>query len=113
MSDGALDELVRVLERGTEPDDALRAAVEILAGEPEIAWAGLAFLEGGQLVLGPQAGEPDDRRRLRVPVAFQGEQVGELWIDGATDASFLERVADLVAAHVLIGWDTGGEAWEP
>jgi hypothetical protein len=26
---------------------------------------------------------------------------------------FLERVADLVADHCLVGWDTGGEMWEP
>jgi hypothetical protein len=113
VSEGALDELTRVLERGAEPDDVLRATVEILAGQPKVAWAGLAFLERGQLVLGPQAGEPDDRGRLRIPVAFEGERVGELWIDGTADASLLERVADLVAAHVLIGWDTGGEVWDP
>jgi hypothetical protein len=39
--------------------------------------------------------------------------VGELWVDGEADRGTLERVADRLAAHVLIGWDTQGEHWEP
>jgi hypothetical protein len=38
------------------------------------------LVEGGELVPGPAAGDPDERRRT---------------------------------AHVLIGWDTGGERWTP
>ena len=49
----------------------------------------------------------------RIPVVFQGSEVGELWVDGEADRAFLERVALLVSGHVLIGWDTRGEAWEP
>jgi putative methionine-R-sulfoxide reductase with GAF domain len=113
VSERVLDELAQVLEQGGEPDDLLRAVVAVLAAEPRIAWAGIAFLEDGQLVLGPQAGAPDDERRVRVPVEFQAEPVGELWVDGDVDEAFLERVAALVSAHVLIGWDTGGKAWEP
>ena len=25
----------------------------------------------------------------------------------------MDEVAHLIAPHVLLGWDTGGEAWEP
>jgi hypothetical protein len=39
--------------------------------------------------------------------------VGELAADGPVDRAELERVAGLVAEYVLIGWDTGGEAWSP
>ena len=113
MNERALDELAQVVERGGEADDVLRGIVAILAAEPGISWAGIAFLEEGQLALGPQAGEQDAERRIRVPVEFQNEPVGELWVDGDADAGFLERVAALVSAHVLIGWDTGGRAWEP
>lgn len=102
-----------ILDRGGEPDEVLRAAVRTLAEEPGIAWAGIAFREGGELVLGPEAGEPDEARRTRVAISFQGSPVGELWVDGEADPAFLERVAVLVSAHVLIGWDTRGEAWEP
>lgn len=49
-------------------------------------------------------------------IAFRspkGAQVGELWIVGAAEPPFLERVALLISAHVLIGWDTRGQAWDP
>lgn len=113
MSTRALEALERILDRGGEPDEVLRAAVRTLATEPGIAWAGIAFREGEELVLGPEAGEPDEARRTRVAISFQGSPVGELWVDGEADPAFLERVAVLVSAHVLIGWDTRGEAWEP
>lgn len=91
----------------------LRSTVRLLAEEPGISWAAIAFVEEGELVLGPQAGAPDEPQRVRVPVVFQGSAVGELWVDGEGDRAFLERVALLVSAHVLIGWDTRGAAWEP
>ena len=108
-----LAELAEILERGGEPDDVLRRVAVALAGEPGIVWAGIAFLEGGELVLGPSAGEPDPGRRARMPISYQDDTVGELQVDGVADPLVLERVATLVAPYVLVGWDTGGEAWEP
>ncbi len=105
--------LDQALEREAEPDDVLRAAVSALVEEPQIAWAGIAFLEQGDLVLGPVAGEPDEKRRQCVEITYRGEPVGELCIDGDTDRELLERVAALLSTHALIGWDTGGERWEP
>jgi len=66
-------------------------------------------------VLGPAAGEAEEARRTSVHVSFQGERVAELAVDDAPeeDRMFLERVAALVAGHCLVGWDTGGESWEP
>ena len=29
------------------------------------------------------------------------------------DRAFLARVSDLLSPYCLVGWDTGGEAWEP
>jgi len=113
VSTRALEALDRILNRGGDADDVLRSVVTVLLREPEIAWAGIAFLEEGELALGPQAGEPDESHRMRAPVVYQGDRVGELWVDGETDRAFLERVAVLISAHVLIGWDTRGEAWEP
>ena len=113
MSTRSLEALDRILNRGGDADDVLRACVEVLAVEPGISWAGIAFSEDADLVVGPQAGEPDERTRARVPITFQGSQVGELWVDGDADPAFLERVAVLVSAYVLIGWDTGGQPWEP
>jgi len=113
VSARALEALDRILNRGGEPDDVLRSSVSILAEEPGITWAGIAFVEEGKVALGPEAGEPDEPRRVRVPVVYQGSRVGELWVDGEAGQVFLERVAVLISAHVLIGWDTRGESWEP
>ena len=113
MSTRALEALGLLLDRGGEPDDVLRSVTEVLVDEPGIAWAAIAFFEGGRLVVGPEAGEPDDERRHTLAIAYQGAPVGELWIDGEADPAFLERVALLIASHVLIGWDTRGERWDP
>ena len=102
-----IEELLAVAE---DADDALRGAVQRLAAEPEISWAGVAFAEDGELTLGPSAGVEDEQRRQRTPIVFQGTLVGELWTDGDADDTFLASVANLLAAHVLIGWDTGGES---
>lgn len=113
MSTPVLEKLDRILDRGGEPDDVLREAVRALAGNSDIAWAGIAFLDDGTLVLGPSAGESDESCRMSVPIDFQGSQVGELWIDGDAERAVLERVADRLSGHVLIGWDTRGETWDP
>ena len=113
MSTRTLEEIDRLVGLGGDADDVLRAVVAELVREPGVEWAGILFLEDGELELGPQAGEPDEGRRVRVPVAYQGVQVGELAIDGIASSTLLEQVAALVSAHVLLGWDTGGEAWEP
>ena len=111
---GALDAIDRVLNRGGDADDVLREVVDVLPAQvPGLAWAGVSFREGGELVPGPQAGEPDEQRRVRVPVDYRGERVGELAVDGEAETAFLERVATLISAHVLLGWDTRGERWEP
>jgi hypothetical protein len=113
VSSRALEAIDRILNRSGDADEALRDVVQVLAHEPGVSWAGIAFLEEGRLTLGPEAGEPAEDRRVRVPVSFQGSAVGELWVDGEPDAALLERVAVLVSHHVLVGWDTRGEAWEP
>ena len=113
MSAEVLEALDRILESGGEPDDVLREAVQALADSLGITWAGIAFLDQGTLVLGPTAGEPDESQRVSVPIVFQDSNVGELRIDGRAERTFLERAATLLSGHVLIGWDTRGEAWDP
>jgi hypothetical protein len=113
VSTRALEALDRILNRSSDADEVLRGAVQVLVDEPGVTWAAIAFLEEGELVLGPQAGIPDEETRIRTSVAFEGARVGELWVDGAADQAFLERVALLVSAHVLLGWDTQGEIWDP
>jgi hypothetical protein len=64
-------------------------------------------------VLGPSSGTPDEARRLQVTVCYKDETVGELQVDGEVDQALLEAVAERISEYVLLGWDTGGEGWEP
>jgi L-methionine (R)-S-oxide reductase len=61
---------------------------------------------------------PSTRSEIVVPIVYKGRVVGEIDIDserpeafGPDDRKFLERVALLISAHSLVGWDTGGVAW--
>ena len=95
-----------------DADDVLRqTVVDLVAGG--CAWAGIFFVEDGELVLGPQSGAPDEARRTTVPVTWKGERIAELAADGTVDRARLEQVAAEIADLCLVGWDTGGEAWEP
>jgi putative methionine-R-sulfoxide reductase with GAF domain len=117
---GALEAVDRILNRATEPDDVLRQVVAVVHDRVEhYAWAGLFFVEEGELVLGPAKGElAEGAHVLEVPVSFDGQRIAALRIafDEGTranddDQAFLERVALLVSAHCLVGWDTGGVPW--
>jgi len=110
----ALEAIDRILNRGGDADDVLRAVVAALHERGGYAWAGILFVEGDRLVLGPEAGEPDPARRRATAVLWQGARIAELAVDGGgqEDEALLERVAVLVSGHCLVGWDTGGAAWE-
>jgi hypothetical protein len=112
---GALEGIDGILNRGGDADDVLRQVVAMLHQRAGYAWAGIFFLEDGKLALGPEAGTPDETRRTSVPVTWQGDRIAELAVDDAPeeDRMFLERVALLVSGHCLVGWDTGGETWDP
>ncbi len=111
---GALEAIDRILNRGGDADEILRDVVAALHERAGYAWAGIFFVEGEGLQLGPSVGEPDETRRSATVVAWQGQRVAELAVDGAAreDRAFLERVAVLVSGHCLVGWDTGGEPWD-
>jgi hypothetical protein len=113
MSAGALDAIDRILNRGGDVDDVLREVVAVLVERGGCSWAGILFSEQGELVLGPEAGEPDPGIRVQVPVVYSGDRVAELVVDGCDDRAFLDRVATLISVHCLVGWDTGGVPWEP
>ena len=103
-----------ILARGGDADDVLRAVVAALHAEAGYPWVGILFVESGGLVLGPEAGHAGTAGRRTIPVAWQGERVAELAVEGAPaeDDPFLEHVASLVSGQCLVGWDTGGEPWE-
>jgi putative methionine-R-sulfoxide reductase with GAF domain len=114
-TDATLAAIQAIVTEGGDADHVLRAVVAALHERAGYPWAGLFFVEDGALVLGPQAGVPDEPARTAVPVTWNGERIAELAVDDAPeeDRMFLERVARLVADHCLVGWDTGGESWEP
>ncbi len=96
-----------------DADDQLRATVAELAARDGVSWAGVFFVEGDELVLGPQAGEADPARRVTVPVVWRDTRVAELAADGDVEAAELETIAAEIADLCLVGWDTDGEDWEP
>jgi hypothetical protein len=111
LSAGALHAVNAILERGGEPDDILRAVVEALV-EGGCGWSGILFAEGGELMLGPEAGTAVPEARIELPVVFQGTNVAALAADGCDDKASLEQIAILIAPYCLVGWDTGGVPWE-
>jgi putative methionine-R-sulfoxide reductase with GAF domain len=111
----ALEEIEAIVDRGGDADDVLRAVVAALHEHAGYSWAGILFVEDGGLALGPEAGNAAaNTTRTGVPVTWQGERVAEREVEGADDADrpFLQRVAQLVSGHCLVGWDTGGEPWD-
>jgi hypothetical protein len=113
-TDARLDAIEQIVRRGGDADEILRDVVSALHTDAGYHWVGIFFVEDTTLSLGPSAGTPRGNR-TSVPVNWQGDRIAELAIDDAPeeDRKFLERVAVLVADHCLVGWDTGGESWEP
>ena len=114
MNAGAVDAVERVIAGGAEADDVLREVVTVLHQQLRRP-VRIRFLDEGELVPGPSAGAtPADVEAF--PIHFQGAYVANLEVGlplGDADRPLLERVAALVAPYALVGWDTGGEAWEP
>ena len=51
---------------------------------------------------------------LRVVLrVFEQDAYADRAFRAEADAAALERVSELIAPLVLIGWDTGGAAWDP
>jgi hypothetical protein len=108
----ALDAVDRIIADGGDADDILRDVVAALVEHGGCAWAGILFNEEGELVLGPQAGTQQADARTQLPVSFNGARVAELVVDACVDTALAERVASLISAYCLVGWDTGGVPWE-
>jgi hypothetical protein len=117
--DAALAQIEALLEAGGDADDVLRAVLSTIEQRLEdVTWIALQFVEEGQLIAGPTAGqEPSDGARLELAVTYEGRQIGRLDAAGQqlddADRAFFERVSGLISAHTLLGWDTGGERWVP
>jgi putative methionine-R-sulfoxide reductase with GAF domain len=83
---GALEAIDRILNRGGDADDVLRAVVSVLHDRFEhYSWIGIYLVEGDELVLGPWQG-PEATEHVRIPVG-QG-------ICGAAAASGETEIVD-------------------
>ena len=107
-----LDRVSRLAESEDDADDILRAVVAALVDSGTAAWSGIFFVEGGELVLGPEAGAPDPSARTTVGVTYEDARIAELSADRCPDPVLLAQVGDLVALQCLVGWDTGGVPWD-
>ncbi|MEZ5099801.1 MAG: hypothetical protein R3C15_08420 [Thermoleophilia bacterium] len=122
--EAALAEIARLEAEEPEADEILRGALAALVRDAGFRGAAIWFVEGDELQLGPAAGAPVDLADpappaaagdgLAVEVPFDGRRVAVLAVApaGEEDASYLGRVAGLVAGACLVGWDTGGVAWD-
>lgn len=103
-----------IVDGGEESDAILRAAVDALASASG-AGVGIRFVEEGAFTDGPWSG-PAGERAVEVPIRYDDDVVAELVssapLDDAARAAW-ERVADLLSPFCLVGWDIGGEDWEP
>jgi hypothetical protein len=98
----------------SDADDVLREAIAQLAVTYE--WAGIAFVEQDELVLGPASGPPPPQT-FDVPILYDGARVAELRVAPPDvtpeQRASLEREAERLSPYCLVGWDTGGEEWTP
>ena len=106
---GMLEAVDRLVNRGGDADDVLRGVLQALH-EGGVGYAAIRFMEGGELADGPSVGTP--AATFSTPVLFEARQVGELALS-VDDPALAERVASLISAYVLVGWDIGGEPWRP
>ena len=71
------------------------------------------------MIVGPlvgQAPEGTPEPALVVPIAYRGDTVAGSWLGSEPPRASTPtstRVAALLAPYCLVGWDTGGEEWNP
>jgi putative methionine-R-sulfoxide reductase with GAF domain len=117
---GALEAVDRVLNREPEADEVLRQTVDILHERLDrYSWVCIYFRESEELILGPSAGRRDEgSRELDISIVYEERPIGVLRVATHApagfdddDERFLKRIALLVSAQCLVGWDTGGLPW--
>jgi hypothetical protein len=107
-TDAALAAVDRIVARGGDADDVLRAVLAALH-ENGIPSAAVRFVENGRLIDGPTVGSGEGG--VAAAVVYDGAKVGELELGGGHEA-LAEAVAARIAPYVLVGWDTSGEPWD-
>jgi hypothetical protein len=109
-----VDAVQAIVDRSDEADQILLATIALLAERYE-GGVGLRFVEEGVFSDGPWAGARGDVTG-EVPIRYDDELVGEFATGFALDddaRATLEAVAAIIGDYCLVGWDIGGEDWEP
>lgn len=103
-----------IVDGAEEADQILLGTIAHLANGYGIG-VGLRFVEEGVFSDGPWAG-PEGAIATEVPISYDDELVGEFVVSEPLDddarATF-EAVAAIIGDYCLVGWDIGGEDWEP
>ncbi|MGI9185988.1 MAG: hypothetical protein ACR2J9_00450 [Gaiellales bacterium] len=103
-----------IVDGAEEADQILLGTIAHLADRYGTG-VGMRFVEEGVFTDGPWAGATGEAV-TEVPIAYDDELVGEFVIGAQLDddarATF-EAVAAIIADYCLVGWDIGGEDWEP
>ena len=113
------DQVQAIIDSGEEADQILRASLAAVHEEAGAPWSAIAFVEEHEMAVGPLLGrapEGTPAPALAVPIVYRGDTVAGLWFGSATRRALdadLSRVAALLAPYCLVGWDTGGEQWDP
>jgi hypothetical protein len=93
---GALEAVERILNRGGDAAEVLRAVLEGLHVRG-VASAKVNVLEDGRIVEAVVVG--DEGAVIVAPIAYEGAEVGSLEL-AADDRAFVERVATLISSYV-------------
>jgi hypothetical protein len=113
------DQVRAIVDGGEEADEILRASLAVVHEAAGAPWSAIAFVEQREMAVGPLLGRSPGgtpEPALVVPIVYRGDTVAGLWFGSETPrrlAAELSRVAAMLAPYCLVGWDTGGEGWEP
>jgi len=108
-----------IVDGGEEADEILRASLAAVHEATRAPWSAIAFVEEREMSVGPLLGAAPGGMpvpALTVPIVYRGETVAGLWFGSETPRELdadLSRVAAMLAPYCLVGWDTGGEHWDP
>ncbi len=97
-----------------EADEILRQSVATIAKRFE-TFCGVRFVEDGGMIDGPSGGDYAEPQAV-VPITYDDSSIAEIVLGTPLeqdDRDAFDRIAKLLSPFCLVGWDTGGEAWNP
>ena len=111
---GAVEAVERIINRESEADEILRQSVATIAKRFE-TFCGIRFVEDGGMIDGPSGGAYAEPQAV-VAITYDDSSIAEIVLGAPLeeeDRDAFDRIAKLLSPFCLVGWDTGGEAWNP